>query len=169
MRRFPAACSDRNTYWQIHLKKAEPNSLHLRIPSVAMYREDEIENKVTQLRKGILELAILSALYRGTHYGYSLVREMTAGGVRDLKEGTIYPILSRLAKESLVKTEWVESKQGPPRKYYALTQSGRVMCEALDGEFRRLVKLVDAAGQNPVPDSESKAGKRIIIGRQNDD
>lgn len=131
-----------------------------------MYQNDEIENKVTQLRKGILELAILSALYRNTHYGYSLVREMTAAGALDLKEGTIYPILSRLAKEGLVQTEWVESNQGPPRKYYALTRAGRLMCEALKGEFRRLVTLVEVAGQDAVSGSQSGIGKNPIIPRQ---
>lgn len=70
-----------------------------------MYRAEDAENKATQLRKGILELAILSALYRDTHYEYSLVRQMTAAGALDLKEGTIYPILSLLAKEGLVRTE----------------------------------------------------------------
>jgi len=134
-----------------------------------MYQSQEIENKVTQLRKGILELAILSALYRDTHYGYSLVREMTAAGVFNLKEGTIYPILSRLAKEGLVQTEWVESKQGPPRKYYALTNSGRTMCEALTDEFRRLVNVVEAAEQERKSDPECEADKKTIIPRQNNE
>jgi PadR family transcriptional regulator PadR len=134
-----------------------------------MYRHQEIENKVTQLRKGILELAILSALYRNTHYGYSLVREMTAAGVFNLKEGTIYPILSRLAKEGLVQTEWVESKQGPPRKYYALTDSGRAMCEALMNEFRRLVNVVEAADREEKPGSEDKVNQKTIIPRPNNE
>lgn len=131
-----------------------------------MYQSQEIENKVTQLRKGILELAILSALYRNTHYGYSLVREMTAAGVFNLKEGTIYPILSRLAKDGLVQTEWVESSQGPPRKYYSLTESGRIMCEVLKNEFRRLINVVEASGQEDKPDPENEADKKIIIPRQ---
>ncbi len=134
-----------------------------------MYQSQEIENKVTQLRKGILELAILSALYRNTHYGYSLVREMTAAGVFNLKEGTIYPILSRLAKDDLVQTEWVESNQGPPRKYYSLTESGRIMCEVLKNEFRRLVNVVEASGQEENPDSENEANKKTIIPRQNNE
>lgn len=134
-----------------------------------MYQSQEIENKVTQLRKGILELAILSALYRNTHYGYSLVREMTAAGVFNLKEGTIYPILSRLAKEGLVQTEWVESKQGPPRKYYALTESGRTMCVALKDEFRRLVNVVEISGQEDKPYPENEADKKTIIPRQNNE
>jgi len=112
-----------------------------------MYQSDEVENKITQLRKGILELALLSALYRNTHYGYSLVKELTLSGAIELKEGTIYPILARLAKDGLVQTKWVESNQGPPRKYYTLTAAGRATCEALDAEFRRLVQLVGAAGQ----------------------
>ncbi len=114
---------------------------------MTMYQSDDIDNKITQLRKGILELAILSCLYRTTHYGYSLVKEMTASGVTELKEGTIYPILSRLAREGLVQSKWVESSQGPPRKYYSLTASGRAMCEALSAEFERLVQLVGAAGK----------------------
>jgi len=134
-----------------------------------MYQNDEVDNKITQLRKGILELAILSALYRKTHYGYSLVRDMAAAGVLDLKEGTIYPILSRLAKEKLVQTEWVESSQGPPRKYYSLTPSGRAMCEALQDEFQRLVKLVEDVAKEPISNPQSPPGKRIIIGRQDDE
>jgi PadR family transcriptional regulator PadR len=123
---------------------------------MTMYQSQEIENKIAQLRKGILELAILAALYRNAHYGYSLVRKMAESGTLEVKEGTIYPILSRLAKEGLVETEWVESKQGPPRKYYALTRSGRSMCKALDSEFRRLVNLVDTAGRQSTNDSEEK-------------
>jgi PadR family transcriptional regulator PadR len=133
---------------------------------MTMYRTDDVENKVTQLRKGILELAILSALYRDTHYGYSLVRQMTAAGALDLKEGTIYPILSRLAKEGLVRTEWVESKQGPPRKYYSLTDSGRTMCQGLIEEFGRLVKLVQTAGRGPSFNSEYSSDQKNINMRQ---
>jgi PadR family transcriptional regulator PadR len=131
-----------------------------------MYQSDEIDNKITQLRKGILELAILSALYRKTHYGYSLVRDLTKAGALDLKEGTIYPILSRLAKEGLVRTEWVESNQGPPRKYYALSVAGQAMCVELNREFRRLVGLVDAAGQDIGSNPKVQEMKRIVIGNQ---
>ncbi len=131
-----------------------------------MYREDEIENKITQLRKGILELAILSALYRSAHYGYSLVKEMTAFGAIALKEGTIYPILSRLAKEGLVKSQWFESTQGPPRKYYTLTAAGKATCLSLNAEFRRLAQLVAVPGENPesAPSAETNM-KSIDIGK----
>jgi PadR family transcriptional regulator PadR len=147
----------------------EPDSWYCRIPCIAMYRTEEIDKKITQLRKGILELAILSALNRKTHYGYSLVRSLTAAGTIDLKEGTIYPILSRLAKEGLVRTEWVESRQGPPRKYYSLTRLGQVTCEALNAEFQRLVGLVDEAGQNIQNAPEKLGARKIILGSQDDE
>lgn len=102
-----------------------------------------MENKITQLRKGILELAILGALSRGSHYGYSLGRVLAGDDTIDLKEGTIYPLLSRLAKEGLVRARWVESREGPPRKYYALTIEGERVYRALIEEFHRLESLVE--------------------------
>ena len=108
---------------------------------------EELENRITQLRKGILELAIMGALYHQSHYGYSLVRLMSRDGALSLKEGTIYPILSRLNREGLVNAHWVESSQGPPRKYYALTKDGRRQYEALIQEFEQLVDLVRESGQ----------------------
>jgi PadR family transcriptional regulator PadR len=101
-----------------------------------------MDNKITQLRKGILELAILGVLSRGRHYGYSLVRSISGSTDIDLTEGTIYPILGRLAKEGLVQSEWVESSQGPPRKYYTLTLKGEEAFLVLDREFRKLASIV---------------------------
>jgi PadR family transcriptional regulator PadR len=101
-----------------------------------------MENKTTQLRKGILELAILGCLSQGRHYGYSLVKTIAGDSDIDLTEGTIYPILGRLAKEGLVQSEWVESSQGPPRKYYTLTFKGEEAFRVLDEEFRKLASIV---------------------------
>ena len=112
----------------------------------------EMENKTTQLRKGILELAILGCLSRGRHYGYSLVRTIAGQSEIDLTEGTIYPILGRLAKEGLVRSEWVESSQGPPRKYYTLTPKGEEAFHVLDGEFRKLAAIVANSRTAAVPD-----------------
>jgi PadR family transcriptional regulator PadR len=118
---------------------------------------DELENRITQLRKGILELAIMGALYHQSHYGYSLVRLMSRDGALSLKEGTIYPILSRLNREGLVNAHWVESSQGPPRKYYALAKDGRCQYEALIQEFEQLVDLVRESGQKSrYPKDEKK-------------
>ncbi len=109
-----------------------------------MYLVD-MENKIKQLRKGILELAILGALDRQSHYGFSLIKHLTGDNGIELTEGTIYPILARLSREGLVSAEWVESSQGPPRKYYVLTESGLEAHRVLAGEFTRLQELVARA------------------------
>ena len=106
------------------------------------YQDDGKDRRVTQLRKGILELAVMGVLYHERHYGYSLVRVISETGSIDLKEGTIYPILARLDRDGLVRSEWVQSEQGPPRKYYALTSAGRQLFDALNQEFDLLVALV---------------------------
>jgi PadR family transcriptional regulator PadR len=116
-----------------------------------------MENKITQLRKGILELAILACLSRGRHYGYSLVKTISGDEEIDLTEGTIYPILGRLAKEGLVQSEWVESSQGPPRKYYTLTLKGEEAFRMLEGEFRKLSAIVVNVQSGPprkIPDED---------------
>lgn len=127
---------------------------------------EETDNKVTQLRKGILELAVLAVLYRQTHYGYSLVRSLANPKAVEIKEGTVYPILSRLDREGLVRSAWVESNQGPPRKYYELTAAGRSVCESLQAEFRRLVLLVESAGAEPETQPELQSKKKIVIRRK---
>jgi PadR family transcriptional regulator PadR len=100
------------------------------------------DRRITQLRKGILELAVMGVLFHGRHYGYSLVRVLSESGGTSFKEGTIYPILGRLDREGLVHSEWVESGQGPPRKYYSLTPAGRRLFTELSHEFDVLVSLV---------------------------
>jgi PadR family transcriptional regulator PadR len=115
-----------------------------------------MENKITQLRKGILELAILGCLSRGRHYGYSLVRSISGDSDIDLTEGTIYPILGRLAKEGLVQSEWVESSQGPPRKYYTLTLRGEEAFRVLDEEFKKLAAIVSNARRKPAPGDQDE-------------
>jgi len=125
-----------------------------------------MENKITQLRKGILELAILGALSRGRHYGYSLVKTISGSSDIDLTEGTIYPILSRLAKEGLVQSEWVESSQGPPRKYYTLTLKGEETFRILDGEFRKLAAIVDNAQRAALVEVESAYGNVLSVTKE---
>jgi PadR family transcriptional regulator PadR len=130
---------------------------------------EETDNKVTQLRKGILELAVLAALYQRSHYGYSLVRGLTGSGSVEIKEGTVYPILARLAREGLVISAWVESSQGPPRKYYELNAAGRAACESLQAEFHRLVLLVEGAAGTTAAQESPQPEKKIVIRRKKDE
>jgi PadR family transcriptional regulator PadR len=126
------------------------------------YSDDGKDRRITQLRKGILELAIMGVLYHERHYGYSLIRVLTETASISLKEGTIYPILARLDRDGLVRSEWVESDQGPPRKYYALTPLGRKNFDELSQEFALLVSLVQrdwkAREQQP-----EQAEKKIFV------
>ena len=78
-----------------------------------------------QLRKGCLELAILAALWDGKRYGLEILRRLESDSDLIVSEGTVYPLLSRLKALGLVRSEWVESEAGHPRKYYALTAAGK--------------------------------------------
>jgi PadR family transcriptional regulator PadR len=87
--------------------------------------QDTVDKWEVQLRKGCLELAILAALWEGKLYGLEILRRLESDSDLIISEGTVYPLLSRLKTLELVRSEWVESGAGHPRKYYALTPAGK--------------------------------------------
>jgi len=90
------------------------------------FMEDKFfDNWATQLRKGMLELCILNSIKGTSLYGYDIVRKLRDIPSLVISEGTIYPILSRLKREGLLGTSIKESSEGPPRKYYELTEKGQ--------------------------------------------
>jgi PadR family transcriptional regulator PadR len=89
---------------------------------MAMDAEDNWER---QIRKGWLELAILASLWADRRYGLEILRLLETDSDLVVAEGTIYPILTRLKRDGLVDSKWVESDAGHPRKYYWLTAAGR--------------------------------------------
>jgi PadR family transcriptional regulator, regulatory protein PadR len=95
-----------------------------------------------QFKKGVLEICVLSVLARKDCYGYELVGEISKR--IDISEGTIYPLLRRLKDEGYVTTYLQESVEGPPRKYYCLTESGRNEEHALREEWMRFAASVNA-------------------------
>lgn len=103
-----------------------------------------LENWTTQLRKGVLELCILSLLSNGRLYGYDIVKQLSAIPGLVLAEGTLYPLLSRLRKSGLLTSELEESAQGPARKYYVLTEEGERVLRMMDGEWQRLSQGIEA-------------------------
>jgi PadR family transcriptional regulator PadR len=127
-----------------------------------------MENKIKQLRKGVLELAILGSLNHESHYGYSLIKSISGEGDIEITEGTIYPILGRLAKEELVHSEWMESKQGPPRKYYSLTEKGKKAFEVLHSEFTKLDNMVRSSVAAPDKKPPPLEGERIKMKQENE-
>lgn len=84
-----------------------------------------LDNWMTQLRKGLLELAVLNTIAETPLYGYDIVRRLSDVDHLVITEGTVYPILSRLKNSGLVETYLEESQEGPSRKYYRLTSRGR--------------------------------------------
>jgi PadR family transcriptional regulator PadR len=96
------------------------------------------ENWMTQLRKGLLELAILNVLGDGPLYGYEIVRRLGDVDSLIITEGTVYPILSRLRNEEHVDSYIEESTSGPPRKYYRLTARGRTQLRRMNEHWCRL-------------------------------
>ena len=91
------------------------------------------DNWTTQLRKGVLELCILNVIGCGRVYGYDIVRQLRDIDALVLREGTIYPILSRLKRDGLVRTSLEESPEGPARKYYELTRRGEQLLTQMNG------------------------------------
>ena len=85
--------------------------------------KDTSEQK-SQLRKGLLELAVLLVVSHGSVYASDILKRLKESKLL-VVEGTLYPLLSRLKNDGDLGYEWQESKSGPPRKYYRLTESGR--------------------------------------------
>lgn len=81
----------------------------------------------SQFKKGVLDMCVLAILSSGDSYGYD-VAEVLSKKI-ELADGTVYPILRKLATDGLVTTYLQESKSGPPRKYYHITDVGRVRLE----------------------------------------
>ncbi|ERI91723.1 transcriptional regulator, PadR family [Clostridiales bacterium oral taxon 876 str. F0540] len=95
----------------------------------------------TQLKKGILELCVLAVLDKKDCYGYELVSEISKN--IEISDGTIYPILRRLNQEGYFTTYLQESQEGPPRKYYKLTEIGKATKEEILIEWNDLVEGVN--------------------------
>ena len=96
-----------------------------------------------QLRKGCLELAILAALWDGKLYGLEILQRLESDSDLVISEGTVYPLLSRLKTMELVRSEWVESDAGHPRKYYALTPTGRQRGREMAAMWTRFSSSMD--------------------------
>ncbi len=102
----------------------------------------KIENTQVQMRKGILEFCILHIIGRGEVYASDMLEELTHARIM-VVEGTLYPLLTRLRKAGLVEYKWVESKAGPPRKYYTLTSAGSEFLEKLDITWKELTSATN--------------------------
>lgn len=101
-----------------------------------------IENTKAQMRKGVLEYCILSVLKQRDAYTSDII-EVLKEGKMIVVEGTLYPLLTRLKNAGLLAYRWEESKSGPPRKYYAITDDGKKFLKELDTTWTDLVHAVE--------------------------
>lgn len=95
----------------------------------------------SQMRKGVLTYAVLLLLKDGKVYSSEIIRALRSAELI-VVEGTLYPLLNRLAKDTLLAYEWQESEQGPPRKYYWLTDEGQVLLGELKAAYRKLDRSI---------------------------
>lgn len=100
------------------------------------------ENIRSQMRKGVLEYCILSILNRKESYASSIIDELKSANMI-VVEGTLYPLLIRLKNQGLLSYRWEESTQGPPRKYYCITEDGRSQLMEMDASWNDLVETIE--------------------------
>ena len=115
----------------------------------------KIENTKAQMRKGVLEFCILSILQNKDAYTSEILLQL-----KDAKmlvvEGTIYPLLTRLKNAGLLNYRWEESTSGPPRKYYGLTETGKLFLVELNTTWGDLVKAVNLVTKNKTTAKSTK-------------
>lgn len=99
------------------------------------------ESNRTQMRRGVLEYSILLILQHGDEYASSIIQKLKDVDII-VAEGTTYPLLARLKNMGLLSYRWEESPQGPPRKYYMITDFGRSQLAELDAAWEELAASI---------------------------
>ncbi|AEW21768.1 MULTISPECIES: PadR family transcriptional regulator [Tannerella] len=105
------------------------------------------ENVKSQMRKGILEYCILLLLKKEPSYTSDLIQKLKEARLI-VVEGTLYPLLTRLKNSGLLSYQWIESTQGPPRKYYRLTEAGEAFLKELELSWQELNDTINHIRNN---------------------
>lgn len=100
------------------------------------------DNVKSQMRKGMLEYCIMLLLHKEPAYAPDIISKLKEAQLI-VVEGTLYPLLTRLKNDELLGYEWVESTQGPPRKYYRLTEKGEGFLTELETAWTELNETVN--------------------------
>jgi len=101
-----------------------------------------VDNVKSQMRKGILEYCILLILNRQQAYANDIIRLLQEAHLI-VVEGTLYPLLTRLKNMDLLTYQWIESNQGPPRKYYELTSQGEQFLAELEQAWNEIADTIN--------------------------
>ena len=105
------------------------------------------ENVKSQMRKGVLEYCILLLLKKEPSYSSDLIQKLKEARLI-VVEGTLYPLLTRLKNSGLLSYQWIESTQGPPRKYYRLTEAGEAFLKELELSWQELNDTINHIRNN---------------------
>ena len=108
--------------------------------------ESNADNVRSQMRKGVLEYCILCILAKREAYASVIIEELKAANMI-VVEGTLYPLLIRQKNQGLLTYRWEESTQGPPRKYYCITDKGREQLAEMDNAWQEMVRAIDMLKQ----------------------
>ena len=103
-----------------------------------------LENWQTQLRKGLLDIVVLNLLSRGHSHGYEMVQKMKRIEGLQIREGNIYPVLARLETDGLVTSYSQPSTDGPPRKYFRLTEAGQKALDEMNKHWDQLINSLES-------------------------
>mgnify|MGYP000349493917 FL=1 len=101
-----------------------------------------VDNVKSQMRKGMLEYCIMLLLHKEQSYASDIIQRLKEARLI-VVEGTLYPLLTRLKNDDLLSYEWVESTQGPPRKYYQITEKGEAFLSELEASCKELNETVN--------------------------
>ena len=104
--------------------------------------ETNADNVRAQMRKGVLEYCILCILDKREAYASAIIEELKAANLI-VVEGTLYPLLIRQKNQGLLTYRWEESTQGPPRKYYCITDKGREQLKDMDSAWQDMVRAIE--------------------------
>lgn len=102
-----------------------------------------VENAKAQMRKGTLEYCILLILDKKDAYASDIINQLKENQLI-VVEGTLYPLLTRQKNAALLSYRWEESTQGPPRKYYTITEIGRSYLKEMDKGWFELVDTINS-------------------------
>jgi PadR family transcriptional regulator PadR len=102
------------------------------------------QDRATQLLHGVLDMCLLSIIDEEASYGYEMVSKLGERGLNLASEGSIYPLLSRLQKQNMIEGYLVQSSEGPARKYYRISRSGRAALEQWRHDWSGFKDSVDA-------------------------
>ena len=94
------------------------------------------------MRKGVLEYCILCILARKEAYASAIIEELKAANMI-VVEGTLYPLLIREKNQGYMTYRWEESPQGPPRKYYVITEKGKALLQEMDAAWNEIVTTIE--------------------------